>query len=198
MTPWVDAPVHGPTVIVLAAGLGERFKASGGTSHKLEAVLHGQRVRDHVLASVRASGLPWHVVERADTAHLNHPGMGDSIACGVAATPQASGWLILPADLPLVRPDTLQLVAYALRSHAVVVPTFHEHPGHPVGFGGECSDALLALRGDQGARSVLAQHAVCRLPVDDEGCVLDVDTVDALAQAERVLLARLNAETRRL
>lgn len=178
-------------VLVLAAGAGTRFAASGGHGHKLSAVIAGHSVRDHVLASVRASGLPWHVVERTDTAHLDHPGMGDSIACGVAATAQAKGWLILPADLPLVQPDTLLWVAHALRSHAVVVPTFHDHPGHPVGFAAECRDALLALRGDQGARSVVAQHAVCRLPVDDEGCVLDVDTVDALAQAERVLLARV-------
>ena len=84
------------TVIVLAAGKGERFKASGASDDKLNALLGGQRVRDHVLSAVHASGLPFHVVEREHTAHLNAPGMGDSIACGVAATPDASGWLIRP------------------------------------------------------------------------------------------------------
>jgi molybdenum cofactor cytidylyltransferase len=52
-----------PTVIVLAAGKGERFKASGATQDKLQSLLDGQAVREHVLAAVRASGLPWHVVE---------------------------------------------------------------------------------------------------------------------------------------
>ena len=187
MTPASDAPAQGPTVIVLAAGLGQRFKASGGTQDKLEADLNGQRVRDHVLASVRASGLSWHVVERSDTAHLNHPGMGDSIACGVAATPKAQGWLILPADLPLIQAATLVRVAQALRGHAVVVPFYQDQKGHPVGFASACREALMGLRGDEGARSVVAQQGFFRLDVQDPGCVLDVDTVDALAQASVVL-----------
>ncbi|MFY8179309.1 MAG: NTP transferase domain-containing protein, partial [Limnohabitans sp.] len=74
-----------PTILVLAAGKGERFKAAGGTEDKLNATLGGQRVRDHVMAAVQASGLPCHVVEREHTQPLTNPGMGDSIACGVAA-----------------------------------------------------------------------------------------------------------------
>jgi molybdenum cofactor cytidylyltransferase len=173
-----------PTVIVLAAGKGERFKASGASQDKLETLLHGLPVRAHVLASVHASGLPWHVVEREDTAHLINPGMGDSIACGVAATPDANGWLILPADLPLIQARTLLAVADVLQRNGVVVPRYQGQQGHPVGFSSSCREALLKLTGDQGARAVVAQHDAYRLDVDDEGCVLDVDTVDALIQVE--------------
>jgi molybdenum cofactor cytidylyltransferase len=173
-----------PTVIVLAAGKGERFKASGATQDKLDALLNGQSVRAHVLAAVHASGLPFHVVERLDTAHLPQPGMGDSIACGVAATPNAKGWLILPADLPLIQACTLLAVADALSQYEVVVPRYQGQQGHPVGFSSSCREALLKLKGDHGARTVVAQHEVCRLDVDDEGCVLDVDTVDILNQVE--------------
>jgi len=187
VTPASDACAQGPTIIVLAAGLGERFKASGGTQDKLEADLNGQRVRDHVLASVHASGLPWYVVERTDIAHLHNPGMGDSIACGVAATPKAQGWLILPADLPLIQVATLAQVARALQHHAVVVPFYQDQKGHPVGFAPVCREALMGVTGDQGARGVVAQHGFFRLDVQDPGCVLDVDTVDALAQARAVL-----------
>ena len=174
-----------PTVIVLAAGKGERFKASGATQDKLQSLLCGQAVREHVLAAVRVSGLPWHVVERTHTAHLTNPGMGDSIACGVAATPDAYGWLILPADLPLIQPQTLLAVAEALQQHAVVVPRYAGQQGHPVGFAPLCREALRQLTGDQGARAVVTQHTPCHLDVDDEGCVLDVDTVDALALAHK-------------
>ena len=170
-----------PTVIVLAAGQGQRFLASGATYDKLLAPLCGQPVRAHVLAAVHASGLPCHVVERADTTHLFNPGMGDSIACGVAATPDAQGWLILPADLPLIQPSSLSAVAEALQQQAVVVPRYAGQQGHPVGFARSCRDALLALTGDHGARAVVAQHRVCHLDLDDEGCVLDVDTLDRLA-----------------
>lgn len=176
-------------VLILAAGRGERFKASGAQVDKLNAPLGSLRVRDHVLRSVQASGLPWHIVEREHTHHLAQPGMGDSIACGVAATAHAGGWLILPADLPLVQPATLLAVAQALQQHPVVVPVYHGDKGHPVGFDASCGLALQALHGDEGARSVVTQRGAWRLAVSDPGCVLDVDTLDALAQAE-VLLQR--------
>ena len=174
-------------VIILAAGRGERFKASGAQVDKLDAPLAGLRVRDHVLRSVQASGLPWHIVEREHTRDLAQPGMGDSIACGVAATPAAQGWLILPADLPLVQPSTLQAVAQALGHHPVVVPWYQGQKGHPVGFDASCGVALQTLRGDEGARSVVAQRGAWRLEVQDPGAVLDVDTLEALAQADSLL-----------
>lgn len=175
------------TVIVLAAGEGARFKASGGTQNKLNADLCGKPVRDHVMAAVQASGLPFHIVERADTQHIDHPGMGDSIACGVLATPQANGWLILPADLPLVQPDTLRAVALALKEHTVVAPFFQGKQGHPVGFQASCGQALTHLSGDTGARSVVAANTVFKLDVNDQGIVLDVDTLALLAQAQMVM-----------
>lgn len=176
-----------PTVIVLAAGRSERFRAASGGVDKLQAPLHGRPVRDWVLAAVQRSGLPWHVVERSHTAHLTLPGMGDSIACGVAATPQAQAWLVLPADLPLIQPGTLLAVARALQSQAVVVPTWQDERGHPVGFAVTCAEALLALKGDQGARAVVQRFGAHLLPVDDEGCVHDVDTPQALEHARQRL-----------
>jgi CTP:molybdopterin cytidylyltransferase MocA len=97
--------VNSPTVIVLASGRGERFIAAGGSGSKLRALLAGKPVLERTLDAVRASGLPWHLED------AGHPGMGDSIAAAVRATPDAIGWLILPGDLPLVRPETLQAVA---------------------------------------------------------------------------------------
>jgi molybdenum cofactor cytidylyltransferase len=179
-----------PVVIVLAAGRGERFRAAGRGIDKLDALLSGQRLRDHVLASVRASGLAWHVVERDHTAHLAAPGMGSSIASGVAATRTASGWLILPADLPLVRPDTLLEVAAALQEHDVVVPFYQGRRGHPVGFSLACRTALLSLQGDAGARTIVASWpSFYRLALNDPGCVLDVDTVDDLLAVQALLNA---------
>jgi molybdenum cofactor cytidylyltransferase len=179
-----------PVVVILAAGLGERFRQAGGTHDKLLAPLGPQRVRDHVVAAAQASGLPWHVVEREHTKHLSAQGMGASIAMGVAATANAPGWLILPADLPLVQADSLRRVAEALAHHAVVTPWVQNERGHPVGFGAVCREALLTLSGNQGAKSVMQAHAPWRLDLDDIGCILDVDTPDALAEAERLLLSR--------
>ena len=66
----------------------------------------------------------------------------------------------------------------------MVVPRYEGQQGHPVGFAPSCRQALLQLTGDHGARAVVAQHTVSRLDVEDEGCVLDVDTVEALAMAQ--------------
>ena len=179
-----------PTVIVLAAGRGDRFIASGGRTHKLAALLAGKPVLQHVLDAVQASGLPHHVVQ-PDTAR---PGMGDSIADGVRATLDSAGWLILPGDLPLVRSDTLRAVADALKQHAAVTVSYQGVRGHPVGFSAACRDQLLALKGNQGAaRVVQAQAAIdsiATLELDDVGVVTDIDTLDDLARAEKLLAAR--------
>ena len=179
-----------PVVIVLAAGRGERFAASGGRVHKLQALLAGKPVLEHVLDAVRASGLPFYVV-RADA---GLPGMGDSIAAGVSATLQASGWLILPGDLPLVQPATLRAVADALASHSAAVPLCGGVRGHPVGFSAACRADLLNLKGNHGAAPVLraqaAMNLVAFIELGDIGIVTDIDTLDDLQRAELLLLKR--------
>ena len=177
-----------PHVLVLASGQGRRFAASGGTVHKLQAPLGGRTVLEHTLAAVRASGLPWHLED------AGHPGMGDSIAAAVRATAGAGGWLVLPGDLPLVRPDTLRTMAAALRHAAVAVPVHRGERGHPVAFAAQCLPGLLALAGEQGAASVVRQHAqqggLRQVEVDDAGTVTDIDTVQDLERAERILAER--------
>jgi molybdenum cofactor cytidylyltransferase len=177
--------VSGPVVLVLASGRGERFAASGGAGSKLSASLRGQPVLEHTLTAVRASGLEWHLEDRG------HEGMADSIAAAVRASDSAGGWLILPGDLPLVQAQTLRDVAAALAKHEVVVPRYRGRRGHPVGFAASCREALLLLQGPQGAAPVVQAHAAAGglgyLDVDDEGIVIDIDTVQDLAQAERRL-----------
>jgi molybdenum cofactor cytidylyltransferase len=174
-----------PTVLVLASGRGERFAASGGGTHKLQALLAGKPVLQHTLDAVAASGLPWHLED------VGHDGMGDTIAAAVRATPDAAGWLVLPGDLPLVQAATLRAVAHALAQHAVVVPMFKGVRGHPVGFSAACRDALLDLKGNQGAASVVraqaAINSVAYVDVADEGIVTDIDTLDDLRRAEALL-----------
>lgn len=184
-----------PVILILAAGRGERFRAAGGQTDKLQAPLHtgsssGTRtVLEHVIAAARDSGLPWHVVTPEATAHHSEQGMGSSIATGVAATTDANGWLILPGDLPLIQPRSLELVAQALCHKVTVVPVVQGQRGHPVGFATRCRQALLSLRGDRGARDVLEQHPPHPLALDDIGCTLDVDTPVELRRAQSLIAA---------
>jgi molybdenum cofactor cytidylyltransferase len=206
-----EAPLAGlATVLMLASGRGARFLASGGRVHKLDAQLAGRPVRERTLDAVRASGLPWHLED------AGHPGMGDSIAAAVRATAGAVGWLILPADLPLVLPRTLVAVARAMaarqpgdgfaststststaravRTAYAVQPAHEGRRGHPVGFAPGCREELLRLRGEFGAQPILRRlreaGLVEDLAVDDAGIVTDIDTLADLAAAEALLLSR--------
>ncbi|MGD9758023.1 MAG: NTP transferase domain-containing protein [Comamonas sp.] len=182
-----------PCVLVLAAGRGDRFLASGGSSHKLQAMLGQQTVLQTTLAAVQASGLPWYL-ERGP-----HPGMGDSIAAAVKATADANGWLVLPADLPLIQASTLQQLALQLaqlesRELRVIQPFYQGQKGHPVAFSRAAAKELAELSGDLGAASIVRNAAenqrLRRWDCDDIGCVLDVDTVQALEEARRIWQAR--------
>lgn len=188
-----------PTVIVLAAGRGSRFNAP---AHKLlqpfgsstvlgtaleHAIETGLQLRVVTTAAVTAEARR-HVAQR-DIVELPEVtgttgetlGMGFSIASGVAASPDAGGWLILPGDMPSVKPATLLAVAARLPQHAVVYAQHIGRRGHPVGFAAELYSELVQLSGDEGARRLVARYPSFGVEVDDAGVLIDVDTLDDLA-----------------
>lgn len=198
-----------PTVIVLAAGGGLRFRGSG---HKLAQELAGSTVLGTTLRQAIASGLPLVVVttERFAELAVRHVaaqdvvvlpqvgseaggllGMGYSIAAGVAARAHAPGWLILPADMPLVRPDTLAAVAAQLAEHPIAFAQHRGRRGHPVGFSAELYSELVVLSGDAGASRLLARYPAAAVEVDDPGVLVDVDTEDDLQRVRDASAVRL-------
>ena len=111
-------------------------------------------------------------------------GMGASLAFGVAASAEADGWLVALADMPFVRPDTVEALSRRMREGAWMAAPYHGgRRGHPVGFSRSLFPELVRLGGDQGARSLLSIHAsrVERHDCDDPGVSLDIDTVDNLS-----------------
>lgn len=61
-------------------------------------------------------------------------GMGASLAFGVAAAPDADGWIVALADMPFVRRETVRTVAGMLRAGAwIAAPSRQGRRGHPVG-----------------------------------------------------------------
>ena len=181
---WLDVKAQ-PTVIVLASGRGERFVASGGQGSKLDALIEGKTVLQWTLDAVKATGLPWHLED------AGHPGMGDSIAAAVRATPDAAGWLILPADLPLILPQTILAVARALENGAqAAYPLYQGQRGHPVGFAAASGSELQNLKGNRGAAGILSAQSAIELIVSDAGCAMDIDTL------EQLVAARISASKR--
>ena len=184
----------GPVVVVLAAGRGSRFR---GPAHKLTQPLGATSVLDTTLRHALASQLPIVVVTTAGmvgiaqrivatrdivvlpevgTSGSEPLGMGYSIACGVSARPNAAGWLILPGDMPMVLPSTLQAVARELAHHPVAYAQHRGQRGHPVGFSAELYSELVALVGDEGARRLVARYPAHGVEVSDPGVLVDIDT----------------------
>lgn len=108
--------------------------------------------------------------------HLD--GMSRSIVCGVRASPQAAGWVIALADMPHTPVTIIEQVATALLHGAdIVVPVYQGQRGHPVGFSHTMQNELLQLRGDSGARQLLAEHPnkVCKIEVTSPAIFFDID-----------------------
>jgi len=90
------------------------------------------------------------------------------------------GMLMTLVDIPLVRASTIQKVIDEwTRSRAPIVrPAVGDRHGHPVLFDRSLFDALRHAPITEGARAVVHANAdrIVNVQVDDEGCLLDVDT----------------------
>lgn len=183
-----------PVGILLAAGRGSRFDPSGERKKLLQA-LPGSG--DAVVAASAAHLLA--VLPRVvavlrpgddDIAALLHAlgcevtvcvdagdGMAASLAHGLRASmPQAAGWIVALGDMPYVAPSTIAAMAAALQAGAVLcAPEFGGRRGNPAGFGAALLPELLALRGDQGARSLFERHPYTAIASSDAGILRDID-----------------------
>lgn len=177
--------------ILLAAGASKRFGAD-----KLLHPLAGQKpVALAALANLRAAVPRVIAVVRPGAAALENllseagatviqcanaaDGMGASLASAVSASGDVAGWIVALADMPYIRPDTTAKIAASLAAGAAIVaPVYRGQRGHPVGLSPRFRAQLEALRGDEGARSLLEKHAglIKLIEVDDPGVCRDIDT----------------------
>jgi molybdenum cofactor cytidylyltransferase len=109
-------------------------------------------------------------------------GQLSSLLAGMDAvvTPETDAMMVTLVDVPLVRVSTVIAVIEAWqRTHAPIVrPAIGDRHGHPVIFDRTLFEELRHAPLDAGAKSVVRahEHAIVNVPVDDEGCVRDVDT----------------------
>lgn len=196
-----------PSIVVVAAGRGSRFGVGAPDGRpKLEQPFGLSTVLGTTVRNAVQSQLPVVVVTVAAlvpcaSAHVAQRdivvvsdeeaarGMGHSIAAGVAERSGAPGWLVLPADMPLVQPGTLLAVASALEDHAVAYAQYQGRRGHPVGFSSELYSELVQLKGDEGARRIVARYPAFGVDVADAGVLIDIDTPADLDAARTVAAA---------
>lgn len=192
--------------IVLAAGFSSRM-----TDFKPLLALEGSTFLERAVGAFRAAGVDdvtvvtGHRGEEVEAAAVRlgaravgNPryaqGMYTSIQAGVAALPTSVGrFFVLPVDCPLVRPETIGLLARAagVRDADVVSPVHAGSSGHPPLLSAALRAEILAGEPPGGLRDILSRHGerAAAIEVVDPGVLFDADTDTDLARARE--LARL-------
>jgi xanthine dehydrogenase accessory factor len=187
------------SAIVLAAGQATRF----GQCKQLVS-LGEKTLLEHVLDNLRQSKIDEVVVilgARADEIRqkihfdkervIINPdyasGMSTSIQAGLRAV-KADAAMIVLADQPFVTSRTLDMLIdeYRRTKPSVVIPTFNGFRGNPVIVDKSLFPEMMNIRGDIGCRAIFGDHAesIVKVPVDDRGVIIDIDTPADVPSAE--------------
>jgi molybdenum cofactor cytidylyltransferase len=186
--------------LLLAAGSGSRFGSDKlrhalphGVPIAVQALRHLKASVPEVIVVVRPGGETLFEGENVVVCPNADEGMGASLACAAHAAaqshPGADGYVIALGDMPFVRPATIAAVREALAAGApLAAPYWRARRGHPVALSKIYFADLLALRGDEGARKLLAGNAqkLVKIPVGDPGILRDIDTPTDLLPPLRV------------
>jgi molybdenum cofactor cytidylyltransferase len=151
---------------LLTAGLTDVLVVTGTQHQTIEDALIADGLRERI-----------RLIRNAD------PSLGQlsSIWAGLdARAPGAEGLLMTLVDVPMLASSTVSAVVDAWRgSRALIVrPIVDGRRGHPVIFDRQVFDELRNAPLDAGARTVVRAHWHDSLdvPVNDQGCLIDVDT----------------------
>ena len=178
--------------IVLAAGKGERM---GAIKPLIE--IDGRPALARVVDTLRDAGIERVIVilgYKAEEIQKNidlsdcvvavnddyESGMGSSLSLGVSlVSPEATGFLVVHADMPYVQETTVRkVIARASAGAKIVAPVCSGVRGFPVYLDSGCREELLpTLKGEIGARVYIAQHEqdLVLIEVDDPGAIIDID-----------------------
>lgn len=178
--------------IVPAAGRGERFGSA-----KLTADLRGEPLLAHTVRSLLDGHVARVVVVASETGAfagiplLRDPrvtivvntdadrGMFSSIQTGLA-TAEGDPILILPGDMPFIRPQSIAtlLESYRTAPGQFIVPRRHARHGHPVLLPGRVRAAALAASAFSTLDALIKGQRLVpiEIEIDDKGILHDVDT----------------------
>jgi CTP:molybdopterin cytidylyltransferase MocA len=181
-------------ILVPAAGASRRMR---GRDKLLEQVRGRPLLADRVAAALELGGevlvtLPPGAGARARAlAPLAGPllwlqevpeaseGMAASLRRGAhwAQGRGAGALMVLLPDLPDLTPEDLRAVLRAFDGQRILRATAQDgRPGHPVVFPARHLAGMAALRGDAGARAILATHEVAHVALPGGRAVTDLDT----------------------
>jgi molybdenum cofactor cytidylyltransferase len=190
--------------LVLAAGRSSRMEGPAKLVCEIDGVPMVRRAVDAALDSrcVQTLLVTGHDAEAVEAAIGHRPvslvenprpedGMATSLRLGLRALAQdIEGVVVLLADMPRITAAHVDrlVAAFDPAAPAIVAPERGGRRGNPVLWPQRYFAEMMALAGDQGARSLLERHAddLLLVPIDDEAIFIDIDTpadLDRLGQS---------------
>ena len=191
--------------IVPAAGLSSRM-----TIFKPTLPLNSNSVIQNTILSLKQAGIknitvvtgfrsselirhlrPYRVTIRKNYSYKTSD-MFSSVKLGIEQTKdKRDAFLILPADIPLIRPSTISGLVQAFKDNTkpVLVPRFNGQAGHPLIMSVSLRDSLMNWEGDYGLRGWLSRlkGRVGYVSVPDRAITLDLDTPNQYRYALEML-----------
>ena len=184
--------------IIMASGLSERYG-----KNKLLEKLDGREVILRTADSLAEAGfIPVTVTRSAEIKVLTDregiacvlhdgPKKSDTMHAGIRHFgPNAAGYLFMPGDQPLVRPDSLRRMAerFLRCPERAVRLGFGNTSGSPVLFPASCREDLLAYEGDRGGMEVIRREQIpCdTVQAEDEWELWDVDTPEKMEKVREI------------
>jgi molybdenum cofactor cytidylyltransferase len=148
----------------------ERLRQAGVTDILVVTGFHGERVDPF------ARALGCRTVENPDPGR----GMLSSVQSGIEALkPGVGGAILLPGDMPLVKPRTIRALAGRfLEGAELLVPSFGGRSGHPPVIGRCHFEGILGWDGPMGLKGYFDSLPVPPelFPVADQAILMDMDT----------------------
>jgi len=181
------------TAIIPAAGLSSRMKAFkpllplGNTTLLASSIRLFQHcgIRDiRVITGHRSEDIT-PLVQEMGAIPIHNPdfmeGMFSTVLTGIRQLqPECKAFFMLPADIPMVRPNTVKEVlrAYENGKGKIIYPFFEGQCGHPPLISCEYVPDILAWDRDGGLQACLKQFEgrSCNIMVCDEAIHMDADT----------------------
>jgi CTP:molybdopterin cytidylyltransferase MocA len=170
--------VGGKTVVERLVGLFQKSGVDdvsvvvGHESEKIEAALKQHRVQ---------------IVMN----HAYQEGMYSSVVAGVESLGDGcSAFFVMPSDIPLVRPATIQRLLLASKENPgkIIRPRFRGRRGHPPLIPSTLKSAILCGHGHGGLRKVLRDHGAASLDIEvtDRYIMFDINRPDDYAELKQL------------
>lgn len=122
-------------------------------------------------------------------------GMFSSIKAGIVAirnqAPETEGVFLMPADCPLISSKVITAVMQRANDRDFCVPVFNGKKGHPLFIPRKYFDEICGYDGLGGLKAITDKYwdKMIRVPVEEEGCIMDMDTPEGYEEIKQFLEA---------